>query len=114
MYEPVALTLCMLRPIPPALCDIFAVCFRVSYIPSMLSSFMVNKKHDDICGFGVPALNKVGVACVNQRSLIRWYVLIALSTSSLWIPTDTRINRCCGRSAILPFILSRYDFSRVL
>ena len=47
---------------PPADCEIFAVCFNVSYIPSMLSSFIVSKKHDDICGLGVPALNNVGVA----------------------------------------------------
>src|SRR4030081_3302100 len=92
MYEPVALTLWILKPIPPALCDILAVCFNVSYIPSMLSSFMVNKKHDDICGFGVPALKSVGVACVNQRSLIKLYVLMALSISSFWMPMDTRIN----------------------
>ena len=30
----------------------------------MLSSFIVNKKQDDICGLGVPELNSVGVACV--------------------------------------------------
>ena len=30
----------------------------------MLSSRMDNKKHEDICGLGVPELNSVGVACV--------------------------------------------------
>ena len=30
----------------------------------MLSSFVVKRKQEDICGFGVPELNKVGVACV--------------------------------------------------
>jgi len=43
----------------------------------MLSSFMVSKKQEDICGFGVPELKSVGVAWVNQPSDIRLYVLIA-------------------------------------
>lgn len=30
------------------------------------SSFIVRRKQEDICGFGVPALNKVGVACVKN------------------------------------------------
>ena len=66
-----ALTLWMLKPIPPADCDILAHCFNVSYIPSILSSCMVNKKQEESCGFGVPALNKVGVACVNHFSDIK-------------------------------------------
>lgn len=35
---------------------------RVSIIPSTESSFICSRKHDDNCGLGVPALNKVGVA----------------------------------------------------
>lgn len=31
---------------------------------------MVSKKHDDICGKGVPELNRVGVAWVNHLLLI--------------------------------------------
>lgn len=34
----------------------------------MESSFMVTRKHDDICGVGVPAANIVGDACVKYRS----------------------------------------------
>ena len=34
-------------------------------MPSMESSFMANRKHDDSWGRGVPALKSVGVACVN-------------------------------------------------
>ena len=52
----------MLNPIPPALCDIFAHLDSVSKIPGMLSSVIVNKKQEDNCGLGVPALNSVGVA----------------------------------------------------
>ena len=33
-------------------------------MPSMLSSAICSKKQLDIWGFGVPALNRVGVACV--------------------------------------------------
>ena len=83
-------------------------------MPEMLSSFMVSKKQLDIWGLGVPALNKVGVACVNQPSLIMLYVSMALSMSSLWMPTATRMSMCCGRSAISPLILSKYERSRVL
>uniref|UniRef100_A0A6C0DM92 Uncharacterized protein n=1 Tax=viral metagenome TaxID=1070528 RepID=A0A6C0DM92_9ZZZZ len=35
-------------------------------MPSILSSSMLNKKHEDNCGRGVPALNNVGVACVKH------------------------------------------------
>jgi hypothetical protein len=55
-------------PIPPANFEILAVYLRVSYIPSIESSFMVNKKQELIYGLGVPALKRVGVACVNQSS----------------------------------------------
>ena len=34
----------------------------------MLSSFIVRRKQDDICGLGVPALKSVGVAWVNHFS----------------------------------------------
>ena len=49
-------------PIPPADFEILAACVRVSYIPEIESSFITIRKQDDICGKGVPALNKVGVA----------------------------------------------------
>ena len=62
----------------------------------------------------MPALNRVGVAWVNQPSLIMLYVSITLSMSSLWMPTATRINICWGRSAIWPSIFKRYERSRVL
>ena len=35
-------------------------------MPSMESSFIAIKKHDDICGRGVPALNSVGDAWVKN------------------------------------------------
>lgn len=73
----------------------------------MLSSFMVSKKHDDICGLGVPALNSVGVACVNSRWDMRSYVSMTLSMLSLWMPTDTRMIMCCGLSTTLPSALRR-------
>ena len=71
IYEPVALTLWMLKPIPPADWDIFAHLDNVSKIPSMLSSVVDKRKQLDNCGFGVPALNKVGVACINHFSDIK-------------------------------------------
>ena len=82
--------------------------------PSIESSFIERRKHDDICGCGVPALNIVGVAWVNQRCDMSSYVSTAASRSRLWMPIATRISICCGRSATLPCIRSRYDFSRVL
>ena len=48
----------------------------------MLSSFMVKRKQDDICGLGVPELNNVGVACVKYRLDINSYVSSADSISS--------------------------------
>ena len=74
---------------------------------------MQTRKHDDSWGRGVPALNRVGLACVNQRWLMRWYVSMAASMSSLWMPTATRMSMCCGRSTTRPFTRSRYDRSRV-
>merc|ERR1740129_2564086 len=57
-------------PMPPADFEINAQLFKVSEIPSMLSDFIVSKKHDDICGLGNPALKRVGVAWVNFRCAI--------------------------------------------
>jgi len=83
-------------------------------MPPMESAFIVSRKHDDICGRGVPALKSVGVACVNTRRDMSSYVSTAASTSSLWMPTATRMSMCCGRSAILSSVLSRYERSSVL
>ena len=114
MYEPLARMLVAERPMPPADLEIWAHSLSVSKMPSIESSFIARRKHDDICGCGVPALNIVGVAWVNHFSDIRWYVSIARSMSCMWMPSDTRISICCGRSTILLCILSRYDFSSVL
>ena len=83
-------------------------------MPSIESSIMESRKHDDICGVGVPALNIVGDAWVNHFSAIRLYVSIAASMSRLWMPSATRMSMCCGRSTTLPCILSRYERSSVL
>ena len=114
MYAPEARMFETESPMPPALLEICAQSERVSKMPSIESSFIASRKHDDICGAGVPALNIVGVACVNHFSDIRWYVSIAASMSLLWMPSDTRISICCGRSAGTPSSRSRYDFSSVL
>jgi hypothetical protein len=83
-------------------------------MPSIESSFIVSRKHDDSCGRGVPALKSVGEACVKYFSDRKLYVSIAASMSVPWMPTDTRISMCCGRSATLPLILRRYERSSVL
>lgn len=44
---------------------------------------MANKKQEDICGKGVPALKRVGVACVKYLRLIKLYVSMAESMSLL-------------------------------
>ena len=49
-------------------------------MPSMESSFMARRKHEDICGHGVPALNIVGVACVKYFCDMSSYVSMAAST----------------------------------
>ncbi len=41
-------------------------------MPSMESPLVQTRKHDESCGRGVPALNSVGDAWVNQRSDRRW------------------------------------------
>jgi hypothetical protein len=43
---------------------------------------MVRRKQDDICGLGVPELNRVGVAWVKYRFDINSYVSNADSISS--------------------------------
>ena len=67
----------MCKPIPPAHFEIIAQSLRVAKIPSILSSFIANKKHDDNCGRLVAALNSVGVACVKYFLDIYSYVSIA-------------------------------------
>ena len=54
-------------PIPPANLLILAHWWMVSKIPSMLSSFIARRKHEESCGLGVPALKRVGVAWVYFR-----------------------------------------------
>ena len=63
--------------------------------------------HLESCGRRVAALNRVGEACVNHFSESRLYVSITDSMSSPWMPTETRISMCCGRSTTFPSILSR-------
>ena len=62
---------------------------HVRYLGNILG--IVIKKQEDICGFGVPELNKVGVACVKYFLDINSYVSSTLSKSSKWIPTETFI-----------------------
>ena len=76
-------------------------------MPSIESPFIMTRKQDDSWGRGVPALNSVGDACVNHRSDSRWYVSTARSMSPLWMPTDTRISMCWGRSTTRPLTRSR-------
>lgn len=71
MYDYLALMFDTDMPIPPADFDILAACVRVSYIPEIESSLTINKKQDDICGEGVPALKRVGVAWVKNFFDIR-------------------------------------------
>ena len=114
MYDPVALMLCIDRPMPPALLEMQAHSLSVSYMPSMLSFFMQMRKQDESCGRGVPALKRVGDACVNHLCDRRWYVSMAASMFSLWIPTETLMSICWGLSTTRPFTLSRYERSSVL
>ena len=51
--------------------EISAQRLSVSKIPLMESSVMLSRKQEDSCGLGEPALKSVGVAWINQRSLIR-------------------------------------------
>ena len=64
MYAPLARTLCTWSPIPPAHFDIRAQSWIVLKMPSMESSFIASRKHEEHCEFFVPALKSVGVACV--------------------------------------------------
>jgi hypothetical protein len=50
---------------------------KIDEMSSQRYTFMCTKKHDDICGCGVPALNSVGLACVKNFWDIRLYVSIA-------------------------------------
>ena len=68
-------------------------------MPSILSSFMVKRKQEESCGWQVPALKRVGEAWVNHFSERRLYVSKMEGMSFPWIPIDTRISMCCGRSA---------------
>jgi hypothetical protein len=52
----------MESPMPPAALEMIAIDLRVSKIPSIESSFMDKRKQELIYGFGVPELNRVGVA----------------------------------------------------
>ena len=76
-------------------------------MPSIESSIIDSRKQELIWGKGVPALKSVGVACVNHFWLSSWYVSRTRAMSLPWMPTDTRINICCGLSASLPLTLSR-------
>mgnify|MGYP001806821524 CR=1 FL=1 len=51
-------------------------------MPSMESSRMASRKQLLSWGRGVPPLNSVGEAWVNQRSDMAWYVVMADSMSS--------------------------------
>jgi hypothetical protein len=62
IYESEARTSVIATPIPPADFEIIAIYFKVSKIPSIESSFMLSRKQELICGFGVPELKRVGVA----------------------------------------------------
>lgn len=65
--NPEALTLLTLKPIPPECLLIVAHWPIVEYIPSIESSFTGSRKQDASCEFGVPALNKQGVAWMKNR-----------------------------------------------
>ena len=75
---------CTFKPIPPAFLDIIAQVFKVSYMPSMESSFMVTRKQDDIWGLGVPAAKRVGEACVKYLSDICEYVASVIGMQNKW------------------------------
>src|SRR5690349_19628265 len=77
-------------------------------MPSMESLCICSRKHDASCAHGVPALNSVGDACVNQRCDMRLYVSMAAAASPVWMPHATRMSMCCGRSHTLPSSFSRY------
>jgi hypothetical protein len=49
---------------------------NVLHIDSIESSILGNKKQEDSCGLEVPALKRVGEACVNHRSDINLYVYV--------------------------------------
>ena len=63
---PEARTLEQEKPIPPADLEMREHRFHVSVMPSMESSLTGSRKQEARCGLLVPALNMVGVACVNM------------------------------------------------
>ena len=83
MRVPFARTLLMSIPIPPADLLMRAISFSVSYMASMLSSFMDMRKHDaNWCCF-IPELKRVGEACVYQPSEMILYISMASSGVSV-------------------------------
>ena len=106
MCEPLARMLLTCTPMPPAYLLICAQSAMLVYMP-VTESPTPFRKHEAICGRGVPALNSVGVACVNLRRDIMSYVSIASLMSQPWMPSATRSHMCCGRSTILPEIFMR-------
>ena len=59
-------------------------------LTSMLSPFMQMRKQLLSWGRGVPALNRVGDAWVNHRSLSRWYVSSTLCREAQVLVTTAR------------------------
>ena len=53
---------------PPADLEIWAHVLSVSKMPSIESSFIWTRKHDDIWGVGVPALKRVGLEEGGERT----------------------------------------------
>jgi len=83
-------------------------------MPSIESPLFAMRKQEDICGRGVPALKRVGVAWMNKPRDILSYVSSTEGISFPWIPMETRMNRYCGVSINFPSARWRYPFSRVL
>ena len=54
----------------------------------MASSFMERRKQDDICGFGVPALKRVGVA---EPDIVRLSELIAFVNYQIRVVQGIRL-----------------------
>jgi len=72
IVDPDARMLLIDMPTPPDYLLITAAFLTVLYMPSILSLSMGNRKHEDIWHLGVPALNMVGDACVNNFLDIKW------------------------------------------
>ena len=71
MIDPAARMFEQWTPIPPDHLEIWAHSLSVSKIPSTESSFIATRKHELIWGLFVPALNRVGVACVKYLADMR-------------------------------------------